>query len=212
MTSRPPAAPPAAELAELWQAAQRGVAGGAAHEIKNALNGVAVNLAVVQSRLRREGAPESVTRFADAANAQLELLTTQVEALLGLVRPAQGAADVAQLVRDVVGLTGRGRPDEAAFVVTAAAPVAAPAGLDPAALRTLVVLALSAALAHPGPGECDVRPAPGGGFRLSVRGPGPVALDPRTAALARAVAVEVEQPSEAELVLTFPPAPDHAKL
>jgi hypothetical protein len=212
VTSQPPTAPPAAELAELWQAAQRGVVGGAAHEIKNALNGVAVNLAVVQSRLRREGAPESVSRFADAANAQLELLTVHVEALLALVRPAQGAADVGQLVRDVVALVGRGRDGDGAFAVAAPDPVPAHAGGDPALVRTLVVLALSAALAPPGGGGCDVRPEPRGGFRLALRAAGPVAFDPRLATLAAAAGVGVDRPSDAELVLTFPPAPDPAKL
>ena len=100
MTDGAPAGPAVAEFAAVWLAAQQQlVAAAAAHEIKNSLNGVSVNLAVVQSRLRRQQAPESVTRFADAATSQLELLTVQVEALLALVRPPDRTSSQSDFLR-----------------------------------------------------------------------------------------------------------------
>jgi signal transduction histidine kinase len=88
-----------------WLAAQQDVAGRAAHELKNTLNGVAVNLEVVRSRLARPGVqPEQVHRFAEAAADQLERLTRQVEALLGLVRAGGAPADVGAVAAQLLAL------------------------------------------------------------------------------------------------------------
>jgi signal transduction histidine kinase len=80
------------------------IAGRAAHEVKNALNGVAVNLEVVRGRLARAAgdpggvAAASAARFADVAGEQLEALSALSEAMLALARPPREPADVGQLV------------------------------------------------------------------------------------------------------------------
>ena len=173
---------------------------------------MSVNLTVVQSRLRREGVAESITRFADAATAQLDLLTAQVEALLALVRGPNGGADVGALVGQVVALSGRRAEGDGAFVVVLPEAGTARVPLDPIVVRTLVVLALAPALAHPGPGRCELQSDGDGAIRLAVRAGGPQPLDARAAALARDGDAAVDRLSDAELALTFATAPDGAKL
>jgi signal transduction histidine kinase len=88
-----------------WLASQQALAGRAAHELKNTLNGVAVNVEVVRSRLARPGVqPEQVQRFAEAASSQLEQLTRQVEALLALTRAPHDPVDLGTIVRQLLSL------------------------------------------------------------------------------------------------------------
>lgn len=77
-----------------------------AHQIKNPLQAVAVNLEVIRSRMDRE-APESwrqVERFADAVDANVRLLDRRLRLLLDLGRRDAGAApaevDAASLARE----------------------------------------------------------------------------------------------------------------
>ncbi len=64
----------------------------AGHEIRNALNGVAVNVEVVRSRVAREGAATEIASFAERAGAQIgeaTALTNGVLALVGFVLAAE---------------------------------------------------------------------------------------------------------------------------
>ena len=205
-----PAPPASAAHATLWLTALEGVGEGAAHELKNALNGVSVNLSVVESRLRRQGAPEAITRFAEAAASQLELLTAQVEALLTLVRPPRGALEVGALARQLVVLSGRSDRGESPFLLRVPAAGAAETAVDAAVARTLVAAVLGPALAHPGPGECAVEPLEGGAVRVTVRGAG--VGGGALAALAAAYGATVAQPAADVVAVTLPPARDPAKL
>jgi hypothetical protein len=68
----------------------------AGHEIRNALNGVAVNVEVVRSRVAREGAATEVASFAERAGSQIVEATALTNGLLALVgsvlaAEAQGA-------------------------------------------------------------------------------------------------------------------------
>lgn len=66
----------------------------AGHEIRNALNGVAVNVEVVRSRAGREGSAKELTSFAERASAQVgeaSALTDGLLALVGSVLAAQAA-------------------------------------------------------------------------------------------------------------------------
>jgi len=66
----------------------------AGHELRNALNGVAVNVEVVRSRSAREGSAKELTAFADRASAQVgeaSALTDGLIALVGSVLSAQAA-------------------------------------------------------------------------------------------------------------------------
>jgi len=86
-----------------WLSALQKLAGRATHEIKNPLNGVAVNLEVVRSRCERANVEASAVQpFATAAVSELQRLARLVDALLALARPA--TRDLAVLSRPVITL------------------------------------------------------------------------------------------------------------
>jgi signal transduction histidine kinase len=86
-----------------WLGALQRLAGRIAHEIKNPLNAVAVNLEVVRSRCERGSVDSAaVLPFAGAAAGQLERVSRLVDALLMLARPAQ--PDLATLAGPVITL------------------------------------------------------------------------------------------------------------
>lgn len=57
----------------------------AGHEIRNALNGVAVNVEVVRSRLAKESGGKDLALFAERASSQVGIATALTEGLLSLV-------------------------------------------------------------------------------------------------------------------------------
>ncbi|HET7621353.1 MAG TPA: histidine kinase dimerization/phospho-acceptor domain-containing protein [Gemmatimonadaceae bacterium] len=77
----------------------------AAHEIRNPLNGLAVNLEVVRSRAARgKGDLASIGRFADSASGELERAAELVQALLELARPLATPVDLWSALRPMVAL------------------------------------------------------------------------------------------------------------
>ena len=91
----------------LWLATLQRAVGRASHDVRDALNGVSVNLEVVRGRAARPDAPATaVAPFADAAGQQLERLTTLLEALLALGRAEREPVDVAVTLRRVATLCG----------------------------------------------------------------------------------------------------------
>ena len=94
-----------ADAGVLWPVALQRALARAAHDVKDALNGVSVNLEVVRSRASRADAPASaVAPFADAAAQQLERLTGLLDAVLALGRSERGPADVGVTLRRVAAL------------------------------------------------------------------------------------------------------------
>ena len=144
-------------MAALWLELQQRIASRSVHEVKNALNGVAVNLEVVRSRLARVGTePSAVARYADAGAAQFETLTSLVEALLTLARPATGATDVLALLRPLVALLSAVvRPDGVGIEI-AGTSVERGAAITSAGAET-VRLALASALLAAVDARRDVR-------------------------------------------------------
>ena len=72
-----------------WLGALQRLAGRVAHEIKNPLNAVAVNLEVVRARCARGSVdPSAVLPFAETAVGELDRVARLVDALLALARPA----------------------------------------------------------------------------------------------------------------------------
>lgn len=77
-----------------WLPQLRQVIRGSAHETRNALNGVVVNLEVVRSRLARTaGGSEDVLPFAEQAIGQAEELVKLNEAVGSLLLLISGAVD-----------------------------------------------------------------------------------------------------------------------
>ena len=95
------------EVEALWLLTLQRAIGRASHDVKDALNGVSVNLEVIRSRSARPDALASaVAPFADAAGQQLERLTTLIEAVLALGRAQRMPADVGVTLRRVVAICG----------------------------------------------------------------------------------------------------------
>ena len=90
---------------ELWLDTLQRVAMRAAHEVKGALNGVAVNLEVVRSRCESGTHPASaVSTFATNASGQLDELTQMNEALLALARPPREPVEVSATLDQLAAL------------------------------------------------------------------------------------------------------------
>jgi signal transduction histidine kinase len=86
-----------------WLGALQRLAGRVAHEIKNPLNAVVVNLEVVRSRCERGPLePSAVAPFAAAAAREVERVSRLVDALLAAARPAR--EDLALLAGPVITL------------------------------------------------------------------------------------------------------------
>ena len=82
----------------LWASALQAVANHVAHDFRNALNGVAVNLEVVRGRSARGAESSAIAPFAAMAASQFEAASAAAEALLGFARPESGDADVAGII------------------------------------------------------------------------------------------------------------------
>ncbi len=79
----------------------------AAHELKNPLNGLALNLEVVRSRSARAGADgSSIAPYAAAAASELERTIPLVEALLALARPLPIPVDLRTALQPLSVLYG----------------------------------------------------------------------------------------------------------
>src|SRR5712671_1394542 len=95
----------AEDVGVLWLATLQRALGGASHDVKDALNGVSVNLEVIRSRATRPDAPAvALAPFAEAARQQLERLTSLLEAVLALGRAEREPADVAVILRRLATL------------------------------------------------------------------------------------------------------------
>ncbi|MES2177168.1 MAG: hypothetical protein V4550_04820 [Gemmatimonadota bacterium] len=95
------------DTAALWlHAFQRAVAR-ASHDVKDALNGVSVNVEVVRSRAARPDTPAAaVLQFSNAAGQQLDRLSTLIDAILSLARAEREPVDVAAVLRRMTILCG----------------------------------------------------------------------------------------------------------
>ena len=92
------AAPRAGEPARIWLEAFQALADLVAHDLRNALNAVAVNLEVVRGRSARGAEAAAIAPFAATAAGNFEIAAAATEALLGLARPEPGRIDVAALL------------------------------------------------------------------------------------------------------------------
>ena len=207
------------EVERRWLAALQRLTGGVAHELRNALNGVAVNLEVVRSRAAREGAPASALgSFAASASDQLEQVIAMTDGLLALSRAGHDPAavgpitgQVAALVRPVLAASGGGLE-----IVVEGDGVTR---LHAMAARLFVAATFFAAVdaaRPPGGGSenggislrASVRPAAAGrmtGAELRIEGTfaRPPALDQGLARLAEEHGVGV-LPAESSITSTFP--------
>jgi signal transduction histidine kinase len=130
---------------ELWLETLQQINARASHEVKGALNGVAVNLEVVRSRAAKsDAAASAVAPFVASASDQLELVIEMSEALLLLGRAPREPVDVGATIRQLVAILGPSARSEGGSLR-----VEEVAGSAPKAIRvhgSLVRLVIGAAL------------------------------------------------------------------
>ena len=107
---------------QLWLATLQDVAGRAAHEVRDALNGVSLNLEVVRTRTAKGARSTDIAQFVKDAVDQLEALAARAEALLFLARAPRGrATDVSLVLRHLSALlVPAAKADQITLVVTGA--------------------------------------------------------------------------------------------
>jgi hypothetical protein len=95
------------DVGAIWLSLLQRAMGRGSHDVKDALNGVSVNLEVIRSRAARTDLPATaLAQFGEAAAQQLEKLTSLLEAVLVLSRPERSPADVGQTLRRIGALCG----------------------------------------------------------------------------------------------------------
>jgi signal transduction histidine kinase len=187
-------------VARLWLATLHEIAQRAAHEIKNALNGVAVNLEVVRGRLGRPDATaEGAARFANTAGAEFERVSACTEALLSLSRPPRTPVDVGAELRALRTLLAAGAAGE---VPGARAAGASCAGGEEVRLALGAAL-LAACTDRAAPCAAELRATGTVAVRITCDAP-PDDFDPEVADVARGAGIGVTVAPDV-ITLTFPP-------
>ena len=90
----------------MWVETLQALADYVAHDLRNALNGVAVNMEVVRGRSARGAEASAIAPFAATAVAQFEVAAGAIEALLAFARPEPGDPDVAGITDRLARLVG----------------------------------------------------------------------------------------------------------
>lgn len=167
----------------------------AAHEIKNPLNGLAVNLEVVRSRAERGGDQGAVlARFASAAAAEAQRVTERVEALMAVSRPARTPVDLWMVIQPLVALHAAiAAPDGGTVTAVRPSELVVETSADPAAVRLAVASALDAVVRDGAVVRCVIARHEGR-LTVSVLGapPAPVGATLRDALARAGIALEPE--------------------
>jgi signal transduction histidine kinase len=206
------------EVERRWLATLQQLAGGVAHELRNALNGAAVNLEVVRSRAGRDGlAASALGSFAGSASEQLEQVMLMTDALIALTRAAREPATIGRMTDQVAALV---RPVLAAdggsldLAVEGEGTTHVPAAAARLFVAATVLCAMRAIHTTGGAANgrdavlaCRVHPVPGpaDGVQLRVEGAfhRTPAFDDGLARLAGEYGVGVV-PTESSITTTFP--------
>jgi signal transduction histidine kinase len=195
---------------ELWLEVLQQIGARTAHELKGALNGVAVNLEVVRSRAARtDAAASAIGPFASSAADQLEAVVDMTDALLTLARAPREPLDLFDTVRAFAALLApSARADGGSLRLESAS-----RELEGRTVRThgnvvrlVIAAALLAALASKGDIRCRVEV--GDDTTVSIEcadAETPLTLEPDVQAVAAAAGVRVQQEGQS-FSLIFPRA------
>jgi hypothetical protein len=192
-------------LSALWLATLQSLTDSVVHDIRNTLNGVAVNLEVVRSRSARGAEGASIAPFAAAATSQFELASGQTDALIALVRAQKDGGDVAVLLGRLATLFGQpsvGNPVRIEIPTAAGVATGAPF----TAVRLVLVAALLAGRAREDTLGCRLGTERPPTVYIQGEAGGPITLPPDIAAALEKTGISVT-PSAHGITIFFPPSP-----
>ena len=93
--------------AELWLRELQRLVASVAHEVRNPLNGVALNLEVLRGRVgRTQGDPTVLGGFAEAAVSDLGIAIRLCDALLAVARPVREPTELGSVLEPIAVLAG----------------------------------------------------------------------------------------------------------
>ena len=189
-------------LSALWLVTLQRLTDRTAHDVRNALNGVAVNLEVVRSRAARGAEGSAIASFATAAATQLEVLTSQADALIALLRPASGPTDLGALLgRLVVLVADAGKGTIALDVPVSSGSVTSTA--DATATRLALSAALLGAMDREGRATCRLSTETAATVYIECYDGGPIRLADDVSAAVTEAGISLA-PAAHGITLSFP--------
>ena len=142
-------------LAPLWLETLERLATRAAHPVRNALNGAALNTEVVRSRAMREVPAAPLASFAEAASGQVEHAAAGIAALLSFLRPESAPVDAMAIARRVATLLRE--PSGGGTVIDVDALGAAPVAGSSDVARLVIVRTLLDCVPREARVRCGIR-------------------------------------------------------
>jgi len=192
------------DLDRLWLRTLEDVINRAAHEVKDSLNGVSLNLEVIRSRSSAAYASaESFSAFAESATEQLDHLSARTEAVLFLARPAREPADVAVTLTHLASLLVPTAKSEGGSLVVEGPATSAPKAAPGQATWVALAAGLLLLIKEGGCGRCRLDVTNEIVVRFSHESAAACRLDPT---IAKAIAEHsiTNERSGMDLILRFP--------
>lgn len=186
----------------LWLQTLEEIVSRAAHEVKDSLNGVSLNVEVLRSRSARASST-GLDAFATSASEQLELLTVRVEALLFLARPPRDPADVAVALKHLAALLIPAAKADGKRLIVDGYGRSVPTTAGAQATRLALASGLLSLLQKGDSGRCQLEQHEDAVVRFSHESAGTCSLDPAIGAVIAEHHIRSEQ-SGSDLVLRFP--------
>ncbi|HMC56470.1 MAG TPA: hypothetical protein VKH19_14920 [Gemmatimonadaceae bacterium] len=192
------------DIDTLWLRTLEEVVNRAAHEIKDSLNGVSLNVEVLRSRAGRAGATaDGLSAFATSAAEQLELLSTRAEAVLFLARPPREPADVALALQHLAALLTPAAKADGKRLLVDGYGRSTPTSATAQATRFALAAGLLSLIRDGAPGRCTLENNGETVVRFSHESAGTCSLQPAVSAAIEAHSIRIDR-SGSDLILRFP--------
>jgi signal transduction histidine kinase len=192
-------------LESRWLALLQEIAAASSHEVKGALNGVALNLEVVRSRSAVGEHPASALHgFASSSATQLEKVISMVEGLLAIARRPRREHGLGTVLSQIASLLGPAAEVLGGRIVIENAGSGDPkSSADPLAVRIVIADVLLAELRARSVATCRV--TGGGDSAIFIERAGPLAgpIPEESTSIASDAGIRVEVKDD-RTVLTFP--------
>ncbi|HYC50067.1 MAG TPA: hypothetical protein VEB19_03060 [Gemmatimonadaceae bacterium] len=192
-------------IAPLWLAALQEIIDRGAHEVKDSLNGVSLNLEVIRSRSEKPATTgKDISGFAAAASGQLETLSARVESMLVLARPARTATspDVALTMKQLATLLVPTAKADGKVLQVDGYDRTAPSKAPPVAVRLALASGMLALMQQKG-GRCTLESGREPVVRFSHESAAACTLDPAVADALAGCNIRTRR-SDPDLLIVFP--------